>query len=318
MRPVLVALCLLASLAGWPVAAEQYPAKTVRIIVPTTAGGSTTDLLARLLANQSGWKVIVDNRAGAGGNLGTELVAHASPDGYTLAFVSSGNIVMNPFVYKNMSFDPLTDLRGIGPIGEAPQLLLVNAKLPVRTLQEFIAYAKARPGQLNYASPGIGTTVHLAGDQFARLAGIKLVHVPYKGTAAAAQDLAGGAVDMMSISLGPVTPFVQSGAVRVLAAAAPKRIAGLPDVPTSAEAGLPGYEMSTWFGLFAPRGTPSDVIEAWSAAITRLLDDPAAQRRLAENSVEPLRMGPADFARFIATDAEKWHRIVDESGIQPQ
>jgi tripartite-type tricarboxylate transporter receptor subunit TctC len=289
--------------------------------VPTSAGG-TTDLLARLVAShiaaRSGKQVVIDNRSGAGGNIGMEGVARAAPDGHTLGFANTGNITINPFLYKGMSFNPLTDLIPVASVGDAPQLLIVNGTLPVRTLKDFIALARSRPGQLNYASAGPGTTVHLAGHQFARLGGIDLVHVPYRGTAPAVTALVSGDVQMMSVSLGPVAGFVQSGALRVLAAASRQRVASVPQIPTSAEAGLPGYEMSTWFGLFAPRGTQPQIVAQLNDWIAEMLKDPAVLKRLADNSVEVLSLSPDGFARLIAADAQKWEQVVRDSGVSLQ
>jgi tripartite-type tricarboxylate transporter receptor subunit TctC len=301
-------------------AAEPYPSRSIRIVVPTSPGG-TTDLLGRLLANHiaaaTGVQVVVENRGGAGGNIGMDLVAKAAPDGYTLGFANTG-IVINRYTYKNMPFDPLKDLAPIGPIGEAPQLLIVNADLPAQNLQDFIALAKAKPGGFNYGSAGLGSTMHLAADQFARAAGVKLVHVPYRGAAPAITDLVTGNLQMISVSLGPVAGFVQSGKLRVLVAAADKRIRFLPQVPSSAESGLPGYEMTTWFGLFAPRGTPTDVVERLNGFIGEMLTNADIQKHLADNSVEELRMNPAEFAGFLTADSAKWERVVRDSGLQAQ
>jgi tripartite-type tricarboxylate transporter receptor subunit TctC len=217
-----------------------------------------------------------------------------------------------------MPFDPLKDLTPIGPIGEAPQLLIVNAELPAQSLEDFIALAKVKPHGFNYGSAGLGSTMHLAADQFARAAGVKLVHVPYRGAAPAITDLVSGNLQMISVSLGPVAGFVQSGKLRVLVAAAEKRIRFLPQVPSSAESGLPGYEMTTWFGLFAPRGTPSEIVERLNGFIVGMLATAETQKHLADNSVEKLRMNAAEFARFLSTDSAKWERVVRESGLQAQ
>jgi len=320
-RAALLAAMALLVLPHDPAGAEIYPAKVVRIVVPTSPGG-ITDLLGRMVANQlstaAGGQAIVDNKSGAGGNLGMEAVARAAPDGYTLLFANSSYIVMSPFIYKSMTVHPLTELLPVAPVGHAPQLLVINSKVPAANLREFIAYAKARPGQLNYASAGVGSTVHLAGDQFVRLAGIDLVHVPYRGSTAAVRDLAAGNVQMMSISLGPVEPFVQSGALRILAAAWPQRLAALPDVPTAAEAGLPGYEMTTWFGLFAPAGTSPAIVGRLADIVAAMLADPASLKRLADDSVEVMSLRPAAFADFIAADAAKWERAIRASHIELQ
>jgi len=317
---VLAAMALLMQ-PPHPAFGADYPSKIVRIVVPTSPGG-ITDLLGRMVANQlattAGGQAIVDNKSGAGGNLGMEAVARATPDGYTLLFANSSYIVMSPFIYKSMTVHPLTELVPVAPVGHAPQLLVVNAKVPAANLREFIAYAKARPGQLNYASAGVGSTVHLAGDQFVRLAGLDLVHVPYRGSTAAVRDLAAGNVQMMSISLGPVEPFVQGGSLRILATAWPHRLSALPDVPTAAEAGVPGYEMTTWFGLFAPAGTPKEIVEQLADIVGAMLADPASLKRLADDSVEVMAMRPPAFQDFVAADAVKWERAIRASHIELQ
>jgi tripartite-type tricarboxylate transporter receptor subunit TctC len=320
MRTGLVTFVVgLTMFSGVPANAE-YPSRVIRVIVPTSAGG-TTDLLARMLANYIGAKtrkpVVVDNRPGANGNIGMDAVAKAAPDGYTLGFANSGHIVINPFLYKNMPFNPLKDLAPVGPLGDAPQLLVINRDLPAKTFQEFVTLAKSKPGEFNYGSAGAGSTPHLAGAQLARVAGLQMVHVPYRGTAPAVMDLVQGGVQMISISYGPVAGFVKSGALRVLLAASKKRSAMLPDVPTSAEAGI-DYEMSTWFGLFAPAGTPKEIVEQLNSWIAGLLADPAAQKRLAANSVEQLTMSPEEFALFVAAEAVKWERVVQQAGITSQ
>jgi tripartite-type tricarboxylate transporter receptor subunit TctC len=324
-KPIVAALGLALCVAGvliphQPAHGDAYPSRTVRIIVPTSPGG-TTDLLARILAShiagRTGTQVVVENRGGAGGNIGMDFVAKAAPDGYTLGFGNTG-IFINPHIYKNMPFDPGRDLAPVGPIGEAPQLLIVNAELPAATLHDFIELAKAKPGTFNYGSAGLGSTMHLAADQFARAAGVKLLHVPYRGAAPAITDLVAGSLQLISVSLGPVAGFVESGKLRVLVAAARKRIRFLPDVPSSTEAGLPGYEMATWFGLFAPHGTSREILGRLNDLIGELLDRPETQKHLADNSVEELRMSPEEFRDFLVRDAAKWERVVRESGLNAQ
>jgi tripartite-type tricarboxylate transporter receptor subunit TctC len=318
---VITLTVVLALSAGVSAGAQTYPSKSIRLIVPTSAGG-TTDLLGRMFANhiktKIGAQVVVENRPGADGNIGMEVVAKAPPDGYTLALANTGHIAINPFIYKSMPYNPLKDLAMVGPIGEAPQLLVVNSSLPVKTLANFIALAKAEPGKINYGSAGSGSTMQLAADQFARIAGVSLVHVPYRGTTPAITDLIGGTVQMVSISLGPVNGYVEAGMLRVLIVAGKKRLALLPDVPTSAEAGVAGYEMATWFGLFAPSGTPKGIVDQLNGWIADMLADAETQKRLADNSVEQLSMRPDEFAKFIAAEAIKWEQAVRESGVPMQ
>src|SRR5260221_2733003 len=243
-----------------PLNAQLHPDKPIRLIAPFPPGGSA-DFLGRLVAEgltpRVGQQVVVENRPGAGGNLGADLVAKAAPDGYTLGLVAAGNLVINPFLYRSMPFDPLSDLVPVFNIGDAPQLLVVTGALPAQNLREFVAYAKAQSAPLAYASAGVGTTTHLAMDHFARLAGIELQHISYQGVGQALSDLLAGRVHALSVGLVPVRAHLKTGALRALASAAPKRLAALPEIPTSAEAGLPGYEMTTWFGVVAPRGTRS-------------------------------------------------------------
>jgi tripartite-type tricarboxylate transporter receptor subunit TctC len=314
--PVLAAMLCLAM----PASAEDYPARPIRIIVPVSPGG-ITDIVARVAAEyitaKSGQPVVVENRTGAGGNLGVEAVAKAAPDGYLLTVCSTAQIAINPFTSR-MGFDPLTDLVPVAPLAQAPQFLVVNAKVPARTLQEFIAYAKQNPGKLNYVSLGPGSTVSLAGDRFARLAEVDMVPVQYRGTTPGITDLLADNVQMISIGIAPVLGFVQSGTLRVLAAGTTKRLPYLPDVPTAAEAGLPGYEMTTWFALFAPAGTPRPVVDKLNTYMRELVADPSAIKRLNDLHIDPMSMSADDFAAFVKAEAAKWERTVKEAGVKPQ
>jgi tripartite-type tricarboxylate transporter receptor subunit TctC len=299
--------------------AEDYPARPIRIIVPVSAGG-ITDIAARVAADyitaKSGQAVVVENRTGAGGNLGVEAVARSAPDGYVLSLAATSQIAINQFTGK-LGFDPLKDLVPVAPIGEAPQLLVINSKLPATTLKDFIAYARQNPGRLNYVSLGPGSTVSLAGDQFVRLANLDMVPVQYRGTAPGITDLIANNVQMISIGIAPVLGFVQSGALRVLAAGTPKRLPYLLDVPTAAEAGLPGYEMSTWFALFAPQGTPKAIVDKLNLWARELAADPAAAKRLTDVHIDPMSMTADEFAAFVQAEAVKWERIVKQADGKP-
>jgi tripartite-type tricarboxylate transporter receptor subunit TctC len=314
-------LFLLMVLLSWvlPLHAQSYPAKPIRLIAPFPPGG-TADFLGRLvsegLSSRVGQQIVVENRPGAGGNLGTELVAKAPPDGYTLGLVAAGNLVINPFLYRNMPFDPMSDLVPVFNIGDAPQLLVVTGKLPAQNLREFVAYAKARAAPLPYASAGVGTTTHLAMDHFGRLAGVELQHVAYKGVGQALSDLLAGRVEALSVGLGPVRAHLKSGALRALAAAAPKRLASLPEVPTSAEAGLPGYEMTTWFGVVAPRGTSPEVVNYLNRHLQDALEDPKTSQRLVESGMEPAGGDAQSFAALVRSDYRKWEPVVKASGAR--
>ena len=309
------ALILGAALAQSP----GYPARTIRLVAGTAPGG-ITDYLARLsaegLAVQLGAQVVVENKAGATGNLAIEHVAKSAPDGYTLLLVAGGNVVITPFLYGSLPFDPLRDIVPVFNVAGAPQLLVVPGTLPVNDLREFIALAKANPGKMNYASAGPGSTTHLAADHFARLAGVQLVHVPYKGTGPALTDLVAGRVQMLSVGLAPVQAHLKSGALKALAAAAKTRLAALPEVPTSAEAGLPGWEMTTWFGIFAPKGTSPGIVRLVNSKMQAVIDDPKARQRLLESGLSPVGGSVEAFAELVRSDTRAWERVVRASGVK--
>jgi tripartite-type tricarboxylate transporter receptor subunit TctC len=310
-----------AALGAFPAGAQTYPSRPIRVIVSTSPGG-ITDIAVRALGAhitaRTGAPVVIDNRPGASGNIALEAVAHAAPDGYTLGFANTGNITINPFLFAHMPFDPLTDLVPVGPIGTVPLFLVINSKLPARTLAEFIAYAKANPDTVNYAGAGAGTTPNLAGLEFIRRAGLKLVVVPFKGTGPATTAVVAGDVQATFISMGPHLDFVRSGELRVLAAATPRRESYMPDTPTFAELGFPGFETSTWFSLFAPRGTPTEIVDQLNLYTRTVHDDPDTQRRLDANFVDPLTMTAAEFAALVKADAVKWERIVRETGAKQE
>jgi tripartite-type tricarboxylate transporter receptor subunit TctC len=309
-------LAAAAAFGALPAGAQTYPGRAIRVIVSTSPGG-ITDVAVRILGAhitaRTGQPVVIDNRPGASGNIAMEAVARAAPDGYTLGFANTGNITINPFLFAHLPFDPLADLVPVGPVGTVPLFLVINGRLPARTLAEFIAYAKAHPDTVNYAGAGAGTTPDLAGLEFNRRAGLKLVMVPFKGTAPATTAVAAGDVQVTFISMGPHMDFVRSGALRVLAAATPRREPYMPDTPTFAELGYPGFETSTWFSLFAPRGTPNEIID-WLNRCTRTVhDEPEARSRLDSNFVDPLIMTASEFAATVKADAVKWERILRET-----
>jgi tripartite-type tricarboxylate transporter receptor subunit TctC len=315
----LLAIAIVIAAGAAPAAAETYPVRPLRIIVSTSAGG-VTDLCARILgahiSAKTGQPVVIDNRSGAGGNIAMEAVVKSPPDGYTLGVANTGNIVINPYLYRHMPYDPLNDLVPVAPLGVVPLFLVVNGKVPAYTLHDFIAYAKAQPDKLSYASAGTGTTPHLAADAFIRRAGLNIVHVPYRGSTAATMDVISGNVAMTFVSMGAHIAFVRKGDLRVLAVAMAKRAPYLPDVPTFAEQGFPDFEATTWFALFAPRGTPSELIDELNDFARELAADPAAKQRLESNFVEPTIMTAAQFADKVKTDARRWERIVRESGVK--
>jgi tripartite-type tricarboxylate transporter receptor subunit TctC len=303
-----------------PASAQTYPSKPIRFIVPVVPGGAT-DVLARLTAEgigrQSGQPGVVENRGGAGGNLAVEMVARSASDGYTLLFATNGTITINPALVKNASAQ-ISELIPVAAVAQFPNLLVINAALPARNLREFMALAKSQPGKINYASPGPGTTPHLAGALFAHLAGIDLVHVPYRGAAPATTDLVSGRVQMISIGYATVEPFVQAGTLRILAVAARQRLSYLPDVPTAAEAGLPGWEIETWYGLFAPPATAKAVVDQLNFSVQSFLDDAGTKQRFASGFYDPMKMTPDQFSARVHADAAKWQRVVHDTGIAPQ
>jgi tripartite-type tricarboxylate transporter receptor subunit TctC len=304
---------------GSPAFAEGYPARPLKLIVSTSAGG-VTDLAARILGAhvtaRTGQPVVIDNRPGASGNIAMDAVAKAPPDGYTLGVANTGNIVINPHLMRHMPYDPLNDLAPVGAIGTVPLFLVVNSHVPAATLQDFIAYAKAQPDKVSYASAGVGTTPDLAAHEFNRRSGLKLVFVPFRGTAPAVAAVLGGDVQVTFVSMGPHIEFVRQGKLRILGAATPERAPYVPDVPTFAEQGFPGFETSTWFSLFAPHGTPKDIIEQLNGYVRELARDADAKKRLAANFVDPAVLTASEFAALVKADARKWERIVRDAGVK--
>ena len=300
-------------------AAQTYPTRTIKIIVSTSAGG-VTDLTARILGQhitaKTGQAVVIDNRSGGSGNIAVEAMTKANPDGYTLGVVNTGNIVINPFLYR-LTFDPLNDLVPVGVIGMVPLFLVMNSQVPAKSLQEFIAYAKANPDKINYASAGAGTTPDLAAVEFGRRAGLKLVFVPFRGTAPAVGAVLGGDVQMTFVSMGPHIEFVREGKLRVLGSTTAKRLPYMPEVPTFTEQGFPGFEISTWFALYAPRGTPKEIVDRLNGFVRQLGEEPDARRRLEASFIDPSSMTAEEFAVLVKADAAKWERIVREADIKP-
>jgi len=324
MRCILACRAVLAALsiaAAVPAVAQDYPTKPVRIIVPVAPGG-ITDIAARAagdyIARKSGQTVVIENRTGAGGNIGSEAVAKSAPDGYTLGVIATTQIAINPFVFKKLPYDPLTDLVPIAPIGEAPQFLVSTAKIPATTLPEFIAFARKETGKLNYVSLGPGSTVSLGGEQFARLAKVDMQPVQYRGAAPGISDLVAGNVHLISVGIAPVKSLVEAGMLRVLAVGTSKRMSYRLDIPTAAEAGLPGYEVTTWFALFAPKGTPRPIIEWLNTTVREMNADQEAVRRLTDVNIDPMSMTVDEFAALVKSDAVKWERIIRDAGLKPE
>ena len=320
-RTLLAALAASLAAALAPVAFAQpaYPTKPIRIVVPFPPGG-TTDILARAAAQKmtEAWKeqAVVDNRPGAGGNIGAELVAKAPADGYTLLMGTVGTHAINASLYAKMPYDHVKDFAPVILVAAVPNVLVVHPSVPATTVAELIAYAKANPGKLNFASSGSGTSIHLAGELFKVMAGVQMTHVPYKGSAPAIADLLGGQVQLMFDNLPSALPQIRAGKLRALAVTSSQRAAALPDVPTIAESGLPGYEASSWFGLLAPAGTPADIVAKINGEVARWLASPEAKEKLLAQGANAAGGTPEDFARHIATETAKWQKVVRESGAK--
>ena len=314
-----VLLAVLGMLMAAPVWAQSYPTKPVRIVAPFPPGG-VADVLARALAPELqaalGQQVIVDNKPGAGGNIGAEIVAKAEPDGHTLLLASAGILTINEFLYAKMPFDPAKAFAPITVVGDMPNIVVVHPRAGVATLKELIDKAKAQPGKLDFGSAGNGTTTHLAIVLLEQAAKIKLAHVPYKGAAPAVQDLIAGQIDGLVDNPPLVLPHVKSGAIKALAWAAPQRMAILPDVPTAAEAGLPGFEASSWFALVAPAGTPKEVVARLNAEAAKILKDPKMVEQFAQRGIRLVGNSAEEFAVFIPRERARWGEIVKASGVK--
>jgi len=298
-------------------ALAQYPGKPIRFILPFPGGA--TDFLGRVvgqkLSEAVGQPVVIDNRPGAGGNLGIELAAKAAPDGYTIVMVAP-NVAISPSLYRSLSYDPVKDFAAITPVATVPMVIITHPGVPANTLKEFIALAKAKPGQLNYGSGGNGTSLHLAGELFKIIAGVNIVHVPYKGASVAMNDVIGGRLESLFIGIPAPAPHVKAGRLRALAVLAPKRSPVLPDVPTAAEAGLPGLDVTTWYGVLAPARTPKEIITRLNREIVTIMNSADTKERLAVVAAEPSTSSPEAFSAYIKQEIAKWGKIVRAAGLQ--
>jgi tripartite-type tricarboxylate transporter receptor subunit TctC len=296
-------------------AALDYPTRPVRWVVGYPAGG-TTDILARLigqhLSEKLGQQFIIENKPGAGNNIATEAVIHSPPDGYTVLFVNPANGI-NASLYKKLSFNFVRDIAPVAGIARVPNVMEVNPNVPAKTVAEFIAYAKANPNKVNLASSGNGTSVHLSGELFMAMTGVKLTHVPYRGSAPALTDMIAGQVQVLFDNLPSSIEHIRGGKLRALAVTTDKRSDALPDVPTVADT-VPGYEASAWFGMGAPKGTPPEVIAVLNKAINEALADPNIKARLAEMGGMPMGGTPADFGKIVVDETEKWRKVVEFAG----
>ncbi|MBI3516843.1 MAG: tripartite tricarboxylate transporter substrate binding protein [Proteobacteria bacterium] len=314
-RVVLVACALGAAAA----AAQDYPVKPIRIVAPFPAGG-TADILARAIGQRLtdawGQAVVVDNRAGAGGTIGADAVAKAPPDGYTLLLGVTATQAIAPSVYAKLAYDPAADFVPVAMLAQVPVVLVVSKALPARSVRELIALARDQPDRLTFASSGSGAIPHLTGELFKSATGVRMVHVPYRGATPALNDLLAGQVALMFDNLPSSLPHIQAGGLVALGVATPRRALTLPDVPTIAEAGVPGFEVTSWFGVLAPAATPAAIVARLGAEIGRALANADFQARLASQGAEPFGLAPAAFAALIESDAAKWAAVVKANGIK--
>jgi tripartite-type tricarboxylate transporter receptor subunit TctC len=319
-------LCVVAVALGFCTAfdsaqAQNFPTRSITLVVPFAPGGSTSIVgrgIADKMSELLGEKVVIDNRPGGGGTVGTKAVAKSDPDGYTIVLGYTGTLAIGPSLYRNAGYDPRKDFAPIGLIGNAPNSLVVHPSFPARTVSELIAYAKANPGKVNFGSAGAGTVSHITGEYFARSAGIKLVHIPYKGTGPALTDLLGGHIPMAFAPIPASHPNVSAGMLRALAVTSTTRSSLLPDVPTMAEAGLPGFDASLYYGLAAPAGTPRPIIDKLNQVLRDALASDEVKKQLGADGTEITPGTPEDYADFIDKDEKKWSQLVKASGVEQE
>ena len=298
--------------------AGKYPQRPITLVVPTAPGG-TTDFTARLivepLTRALGQPVVVDNKPGASGNIGNQLVARAKPDGYTLLVAYSGYQVGNPHLFKQAGWDPLKDFAPVAMMTRAPQVIALSPKVPANTLAELIAYAKSHPGKLNFASSGNGSIQHIAGELFKQLTGTFITHIPYRGSGPAVQDLLGGQVDMFITTPAGVVSQIQAGKLKGIAVTSKQRLSSLPNVPTAAESGLKGYELDSWFALYAPAGTPADVVALLNTEVNKIIVSPDARKKAEESGTGVEQMTPQQLGEFTKTELDYWGRVIKTARI---
>jgi len=318
------ALGSLLLLAAAPVLAQSpgnYPAKTVRLVVPFTPGGST-DILGRVVAQRLtetwGQQVVVDNRPGAGGTIGVELVAKAAPDGYTLVMGHIGTFGVNPSLYPKLPYDAVKDFAPVSLVALVPNMLAVHPSMPVKTVKEFVAFSRARPGQLNYGSGGNGSAAHLAVEYLKLVAKLDIVHIPYKGTAPMITDLIGGQLSLTITGVPPLLQHVRGGRLRALGVATSKRIDLLPDLPTIAEAGVPGYEATQWYGVLAPAATPKEIVAKINADIVKSLRRPDTAEKMSGEGAQPVGSSPGEFGEHIRAEIQRWAKVIKAAGTKAE
>jgi tripartite-type tricarboxylate transporter receptor subunit TctC len=302
--------------------AAEYPTRPIRLVVPYPPGASTNDILGRALAIRLtpalGQQVVVDNRPGASGTMGSELVAKAPPDGYTLLVAIQSPLALGPSMYKKLGFDPVKDLAPVARWAAIPYAMVVSNSVPAANVKEFIALARAKPGTLNFASSGVGGTPHMCSELFKRTAGVDIVHIPYKGAGEAVPAVIGGQVEMFCTGLTALTNQIRAGKVRALGIATLKRSPLMPELPTFAEQGVPGFEVVSWTGVAAPAKTPPAIIRRLHQEIVRIVNTPDMQSYMASQGAEPALMGPEEFAAYIKKDIETWAKVVKAAGIKPE
>ncbi len=316
---VLSLLIFMLAALPFPVTAQSYPARPIRIIVPYPPGG-TSDILARSLGEKLtgslSQPVVVENKPGANGNVGAELVAKSPPDGYTVLLADIGALAISPSVYPTLPFDPVRDFAPVTMVAYSPHILVVNPVVPVNSVQELVALARAQPGKLNFAISGVGGAPHLAGVEFAQRTGVKWEFIPYKGGSQAIADVAGGQADVTLNGMLATYPLVKGGKLKLLAVSSARRVSAIPDVPTIAESGLPGFETGSWQGVVAPAGTPPDIVMRLNAEIGRVLAAPEMRDKLGNQGAEVRTNSPDEFAAFIRTEKAKWAKVVKEADVK--
>jgi tripartite-type tricarboxylate transporter receptor subunit TctC len=319
MKNYLTLMTAASLLAAHATASAAYPDKAMRIIVPYPPGGNI-DITARVLApgltEALGQPVVIDNRSGAGGTIGAELAAKSAPDGYTLLLGSTGTLTTAPALYPRLGYDPVRDFATTSLVSSVPLVMITHPSVPARSIKEFVALAKSRPGRITMASAGSGTTNHLSGELFQSATGIKMIHVPYKGSGPALIDLMGGQVDVHFDQLSSAIGFIQSGKLRALAVTTLKRAAAMPELPTMNESGIPGFDASTFTGIVLPAATPRDVVTKLHSALVKVLRLKATRDSFARFGAETLESTPEEFARFVRDDLAKWSKVIREAGIK--
>jgi tripartite-type tricarboxylate transporter receptor subunit TctC len=321
VRASLLALVALAGILGAAHAQDAYPARPIQVIVPYAAG-SGSDVIARLLLDKMsgplGQRFIIDNRPAAGGNVGTLNASKAEPDGYTLLFSAAGPLAANKTLVKNLGYDPETDFSPVSLVAKLPTVFAMTGKLPLQSVGEFIAHAKAQPSKLNYGSPGIGSGTHLAGAYFASAAGIDMTHVPYKVLPQLVTDMINGEVALGFLVLSNVMAPMQTGQIKVLAVTSKERLPALPDTPTMEQAGVKDYEATVWFALLGPKGMPRPIVDRLNKEVRAALADPAIQKRFTELGALPAATTPEELGAFISSEVAKWRGVIERAGIAPQ